>query len=117
MNKVGAILIGAGVVLAPMSTAIAQDDTPDQAASLDTLMSIEGDVDWGQYLSSECTACHAASGGRIPPLAGLPREYMLSALHDYKIGFRENATMQNVAVALADDEMAALAAYFETVDR
>ena len=88
----------------------------ENTAHLDVLLQIDGDVEWGEYLSSECTACHADTGGRIPPIAGLPGEYMLSALYDYKTGARENATMQNVAQALGDEEMAALAAYFETVD-
>ncbi|QFU09058.1 Cytochrome subunit of sulfide dehydrogenase [Rhodobacteraceae bacterium THAF1] len=106
-----AVILGAvaGLLSGPASAA-------DDAATLDALMAIEGDVEWGEYLSGECTACHAASGGRIPPLSGLPREYMLSALHDYKIGYRENATMQNVAEALGDEELAALAAYFESVE-
>ena len=84
--------------------------------SLDTLLEIEGDVAWGEYLSSECTACHSDADGRIPRIAGLPGDYMLSALHDYRTGARENAIMQNVAQALSDDEMAALSAYFETVE-
>ncbi|SEO06643.1 c-type cytochrome [Palleronia pelagia] len=85
----------------------------EDVAPIDALLEIEGDVAYGEYLATECTACHGG-GGRIPPLAGLPREYMLSALHDYKSGVRENATMKNVAMALGDDEMAALAAFFET---
>jgi cytochrome c2 len=34
--------------------------TPEVAAILE----IEGDVAYGQYLSSECTACHIGEGGR-----------------------------------------------------
>ena len=85
-------------------------------AALDALLAIEGDPEWGAYLGSECTACHAEGGGQIPQIAGMARDDMLSALRDYKLGARENMTMQQVAAGLSAEEMAALAAYFESVE-
>jgi cytochrome c len=53
------------------ATAEAGEDTgpsPEVAA----ILGIEGDVAYGQYLSSECTSCHIGEGGEdIPSIRGL----------------------------------------------
>lgn len=85
-------------------------------AALTEILAIEGDAAYGEYLSGECTTCHSGDGARIPPLNGLPGQYMVTALHDYSTGHRDNATMGQIAKALGPDEMAALAAYFETAE-
>jgi cytochrome c len=42
--------------------------TPEVAA----ILAIEGDIAYGQYLSSECTSCHIGEGGEdIPSIRGL----------------------------------------------
>ncbi|MEM9763336.1 MAG: hypothetical protein AAF968_12635 [Pseudomonadota bacterium] len=76
---------------------------------------LAGDPAYGEYLASECVTCHQLDGSYdgIPPITGWPRPDFIRALLAYKAGLRDNAVMVSVADSLADDEMAALAAYFE----
>lgn len=78
------------------------------------ILAIEGDVEYGEYLGSECKTCHQASGGDdgIPNIVGLPTDDFATAMHAYREKHRENPVMQLVAGRLDDEEIAALAAYF-----
>ncbi len=79
---------------------------------------IEGDPAFGEYLSSECTTCHQRDGSDqgIPSITGWPEEDFVAAMHAYKQKLRPHPVMQMMAGRLADDEIAALAAYFATVE-
>ena len=81
------------------------------------ILAIKGDVEYGEYLSQECTTCHQASGANegIPGITGWPEEDFVVALHAYKQKLRPHQVMQSVTARLADDEIAALAAYFRTL--
>lgn len=78
------------------------------------ILSLEGDPAYGEYLGGECVTCHRQSGGSsgIPPIRGLPADYTVQALVEYKLGIRENDVMKLMTARLADDEIASLAAYF-----
>lgn len=79
------------------------------------ILAIEGDVAYGAYLSSECTACHRAEGGEdIPSIAGLAPSVFITGLTAYRTGEREHQVMNMVTARLGDEEIAALAAYFES---
>lgn len=80
----------------------------------DDVLSIVGDVEYGEYLSSECKTCHQASGGDdgIPNIVGLDTEAFVTSMHAYRAKFRDNQVMQLIAGRLDDEEIAALAAYF-----
>ncbi|MEM9341670.1 MAG: c-type cytochrome [Pseudomonadota bacterium] len=84
----------------------------------DEVLAIEGDIEYGEYLASECLTCHQADGDNdgIPGIVGLDPEYFVMAMHAYRAKHRENPVMQLVAGRLADDEIAALAAYFNSLD-
>ena len=75
-------------------------------------------VAYGQYLSGECVTCHQATGADkgIPPIVGWEPESFVAVLNSYKSKERENKVMITIASALSDDEMAALAAYFATLE-
>lgn len=89
-------------------------EVPPEIAAV---LAIEGDFAYGEYLSSECTACHAnQSGGDIPGIAGLAPSTFIHALMSYKIGEREHQVMTMLVNRLGDEEIAALAAYFATVE-
>lgn len=79
------------------------------------VLAIAGDVAYGEYLGSECKACHLASGGDdgIPNIVGLSTDDFAIAMHAYRAKYRENQVMQLVAGRLDDEEIAALAAYFK----
>ena len=78
------------------------------------ILAIVGDVEYGEYLSQECTTCHQRSGSNegIPGIVGWPQEDFVVAMHAYRQKLRPHQVMQTIASRLADDEIAALAAYF-----
>ena len=69
----------------------------------------------GEYLAGDCTACHQLQGRApgIPPITGWPVESFVMVMVAYKEGERDHALMQNVARRLSDEDMQALAVYFE----
>lgn len=82
------------------------------------VLAIVGDPAYGEYLSGECTACHQASGAAsgIPSITNWPNEDFVIAMHAYKDGVREHPVMQMMAGRLSNEEIAALAAYFEGIE-
>jgi cytochrome c len=82
------------------------------------VLAIKGDVEYGAYLSQECKTCHQQSGANegIPGITGWPEEDFVVAMHAYKQKLRPHQVMQSVTQRLADDEIAALAAYFRTIN-
>ena len=91
--------------------------TDDIPVEIEAVLAIDGDYAYGEYLSSECTACHSnRSGGDIPSIVGLAPSTFVHSLMSYKIGQREHQVMTMIANRLGDEEIAALAAYFTTVE-
>lgn len=83
----------------------------------EAVLAMQGDVAYGEYLSSECVGCHQLAGqtGGVPSITGWPTGPFIVAMFDYRSKDRDNVTMQTLAARLSDEEIAALAAYFETV--
>lgn len=81
------------------------------------VLALEGDLEYGAYLASECTGCHQLDGDNagIPGIIGWQTEAFVTALHAYRAGHREHAVMQMIAGRLGDEEIAALAAYFKSL--
>ena len=94
-------------------TAFATDHAVDPE-----ILALEGDAEYGEYLSSECTTCHQASGGDagIPSIVLWPEERFVTAMHAYKDKVRPNPVMQMIAGRLSNEEIAALAAYFKDLE-
>lgn len=88
--------------------------TSHEVALSDEILAIVGDPDYGEYLSSECTTCHQLDGDNdgIPGIVGWAEEDFVVAMHAYKEKVRPHPVMQMMAGRLANDEIAALAAYF-----
>ncbi|NBB97241.1 MAG: c-type cytochrome [Alphaproteobacteria bacterium] len=82
------------------------------------VLAIVGDVEYGEYLSQECTTCHQRSGSNegIPGIVGWPEEDFVVAMHAYKEKLRPHEVMRSVASRLGEEEIAALAAYFAVLD-
>ncbi|MBS8227085.1 c-type cytochrome [Vannielia litorea] len=95
----------------PTARGIDHDVAPD-------ILALVGDPEYGEYLASECTTCHQASGGDegIPSITLWPEEDFVIAMHAYKAKKREHPVMNMVAGRLGDEEIAALAAYFATLE-
>lgn len=81
------------------------------------ILALQGDPAYGEYLSSECLTCHQTDGSDqgIPSITGWPTEDFVAAMHAYKSKLRPHPVMQMMAGRLANDEIAALAAYFATL--
>lgn len=79
------------------------------------VLALEGDVEYGEYLASECVTCHQRDGDNdgIPGIVGWDTEPFVVAMHAYREKHRENEVMQLVSGRLNDEEIAALAAYFK----
>lgn len=101
MNKRFALLLVAGNPLLAFSEPVNQPD-----------------LELGAYLSGECSACHISGrqNGAIPAITNLPSADFVMAMQDYKRHIRDNVVMQKVSARLSDDDIAALAAYFETLN-
>ena len=84
----------------------------------DEILAIVGDIDYGEYLSSECTTCHHAQGidEGIPAITGWPIESFVWALHSYKSGARKHPIMEMITQRLSNEEIAALAIFFESIN-
>lgn len=82
-----------------------------------SILGIKGDREYGEYLSSECTTCHQSDGSDkgIPSITNWPAADFVVAMHAYKRKLRPHPVMQMMAGRLSEEEIAALAAYFEEV--
>ena len=77
-----------------------------------------GDRALGEYLSSECAACHQTSGrqvGGIPAIVGYPADQFIALMGAYRDKHRDNQVMQTIAGRLTQEELLALAAYYESL--
>lgn len=77
-------------------------------------------LEYGKYLSGECTTCHkidGSGGQQIPPITGWAPAEFVSILTLYKNGLRVNQAMESVAKSLDDEQMQALAAYFGSLPK
>ena len=83
-----------------------------------SVLDIEGDPEYGEYLSSECTTCHQADGDDdgIPSIVRWAEDRFVTVMHAYKLGVREHPVMNMVAGRLGNEEIAALAAYFAALE-
>ena len=72
------------------------------------------DLEYGQYLSSQCSACHHKQGAKkgIPNLNALDAEQFVYLLKAYRSKELKNAVMRSVAGQLDDEQIASLALYF-----
>lgn len=70
----------------------------------------------GKTKSAQCAACHGAAGmspmGLYPNLAGQKEQYLAKQMMDFRSGARKDPTMQAMAAALSDDDVANLAAFY-----
>lgn len=99
----------------PEAEPTARKTVPDLAPAI---LAIEGDPEYGEYLSSECSTCHQRDGSDqgIPSITRWPPEDFVVAMHAYKQKLRPHPVMQMMAGRLSNDEIAALAAYFATLE-
>ncbi|MEO7761542.1 MAG: cytochrome c [Casimicrobiaceae bacterium] len=71
-----------------------------------------------KFASEVCVACHGVDGNsqnpEYPKLGGQHADYLAKALRDYQSGARNNAIMKGFATMLKDNEIADVAAWYES---
>ncbi len=73
-------------------------------------------------LAATCANCHGTEGrttdgSAIPSLAGMPREYMITQLTNFKNGSRPATVMHQLTKGLTDEQINSVATYFATLKR
>lgn len=72
----------------------------------------------GLMAAQTCAGCHGTKGyiedSAFVPLAGMPREQFMTAMESFADGSRPSTLMGPLARAFTDEEIAAMAHYFET---
>jgi cytochrome c553 len=64
-----------------------------------------------------CANCHGSEGrtvkdSAVPPIAGLPHDYIVQEMQAFKDGRRPATVMHQITKGLSDAQIAALATYF-----
>jgi cytochrome c553 len=84
--------------------------------------SVKGDAQAGEKKNAMCIGCHGIPGYqasfpqvyRVPMISGQNGKYIASALDAYRKGDRKHPSMRGIAGSLTDQDIADLAAYYET---
>lgn len=78
-----------------------------------------GNSSHGKELAASCAACHGEKGVSqmpiFPSLAGQLATYTYKQLQDFKDGSRNNSVMSPLTASLSNQDMADLAAWFNTL--
>ncbi len=107
MNKLLLPLLAALVACATTFSAFAEE--------------IKGDAKQGETKNAMCIGCHGIVGyqasfpeiHKVPKISGQGGKYITSSLNAYKKGERKHASMRGIADSLTEQDIAALAAYYE----
>jgi cytochrome c553 len=83
---------------------------------------VTGDAAAGGKKNALCIGCHGIKGyhisfpevHQVPKISGQGAGYIRAALHAYKAGERKHPSMRTVAAGLSEQDMADLAAYYES---
>jgi cytochrome subunit of sulfide dehydrogenase len=75
----------------------------------------------GRNLAAGCAICHGTEGRAVTKdmvsLAGLPREYIVRQMQDFKSGKRPATVMHQLAKGYSDAQIEAMAAWFAAQKR
>ncbi len=75
-----------------------------------------------QIVDRTCAACHSANGisnkgqdPQPPILAGQYKDYIIQALHEYKLNQRKGSPMNAMAAPLSEQDIKDVAEYFSSL--
>jgi cytochrome c553 len=82
----------------------------------------QGDVQAGQKKAEMCIGCHGIPGyqnsfpeiHKVPKISGQTGAYIVASLNAYKKGERKHPSMRGISGSLSDQDMADLAAFYES---
>ena len=88
----------------------------------------EGDIEAGKQKAVSCAACHVQQGNSLvdmyPNLAGQHEKYLKKQLTEFRLASqtggekgRNNAVMNGMAMALSDQDIEDLAAYYGSLEQ
>ncbi len=117
MNRMLVTGLALGLILAGPASAAPSSNV---AWTLETVRLMKsGDAEKGKQLSASCAGCHVAEGISPnpvwPSLAGQDAGYTYKQLKDYKDRTRDNAIMLGMVMALSDQDMADISAFYRTL--
>ena len=83
---------------------------------------VKGDAKAGERKNDMCIGCHGIFGYqasfpevyKVPKISGQGAKYIVSALNAYKKGERKHPTMRGIGDSLSDQDMADVAAFYES---
>ena len=105
-----------GVAAAPSATSAPE---PPPRYDLRSARAVAGDAQAGKGKSEVCAACHGTDGIAITPafpnLAAQKADYLYWALHAYKTGRMPESPMTAMAMALEEQDIRDLAAYYASL--
>lgn len=111
-------------LLAAIATAFAagswsqSPDAPTQSAAPMTLKPVAASAT-GEAMAHTCAACHGTQGRlgdeAFVPLAGMPSVQFVRTMQDFRRGTRPSTLMGHVSQGFTDADLAAMAAYFESI--
>ena len=91
------------------------------AATMAAGMPVAAQDTAGRNLAAPCAICHGTEGrpvvSDVVPLAGLPRDYIVRQLQDFRDGKRPATVMHQIAKGYTDPQINALAAWFAAQKR
>ena len=71
-----------------------------------------------EMLANTCAGCHGTDGSShgpvTPTIASLSKDYFVSSMKDFKAGKRTSTVMDRIAKGYSDEEVEAMANYFQT---
>ena len=115
------ILLAAISLCAFAAPAVAQTTAPPPPPLVP--ITLAGDAERGAVIGQTCTGCHGIPGSfnaqpayHVPKLGGQNADYLEISLQGYRRGTRGHATMQAQAATLSDQDIADVAAYFESFE-
>ena len=87
-------------------------------ASATSILHAEGNINAGKQKSASCTSCHGDDGNSMvatfPKLAQQHSSYLAQQLHAFKDGSRSDPMMSPMALALTDEDITDISAYYAT---
>ena len=84
--------------------------------SASSILHAEGNINAGKEKAASCASCHGENGNSMvstfPKLAQQHSSYLQKQLHAFKDGTRNDPMMSAMALALTDEDMADISAYY-----
>ena len=111
-----AALLGSALAVAPLARA--QQPAPPAPAFAASNLTPEG----VRAMAANCSACHGtqgrpAEGSSVVGLAGMPREWIVQSMMQFKEGKKPATLMHQIAKGYSDAEIAAMGDHFSKVAR